>query len=71
MIKIGKSYIVNEKEYTRLCADISVDDYIFTVWFSVNVVQKEYLSIGMSDPFVMTVLPLVLGEGGGKTAGFL
>lgn len=72
MIKIGKSYIVNEKESARLCADISINDYSFTIWFSVNNEQKEYLSGGISDPFVMAVLPLVLGEeGGGKTEDFL
>ncbi len=71
MIKIGKNYIVNEKESARLCADISINDYSFTVWFSVNNEQKEYLSGGISDPFVMAVLPLVLREGGGKTKDFL
>ena len=33
--------------------------------FRSNNEQKEYLSGGISDPFVMAVLPLVLGEEGG------
>lgn len=68
MIKIGKSYIVNERTRVRLCADISMIKHHFTAWFSVNPTYKEYLSGGMADPFVMAVLPLALSEkGGGNT----
>lgn len=64
MIKIGKSYIMCEGAQARLCADISFDKTSFTLWFSVNTSQEDYLSVGLADAFVIAVLPFVLFDKG-------
>lgn len=63
MLRIGKSYIVRKNEVSRLCADIIINGYSETLWFSVNSLQEEYLSLGRADPFLMLVLPLAMRGG--------
>lgn len=62
MIRIGKSYIVHEKTETCLCADIIVDCDKFTLWFSVDFSQGDYLYSESSDAFVVAILFFAMRE---------
>ena len=69
MSKIGKSHIIYEETQAHLCADISFDKTSFTLWFSVNTSQEDYLSVGLADAFVIAVLPFVLFDREGQGIG--
>ncbi len=62
MIKIGKSFIMRIEGNSRLCADIQIDEEIFTIYFMVDSTQEEYLCVGRADAFVLSVLPLAIRE---------
>lgn len=60
MIRIGKSRIVQEQGYSRLCADIQIDEKTIELYFRVEHTQEKYLCKGRADAFVVAVLPLAL-----------
>ena len=64
MVKIGMPYLVHkEDKWTRLCADVSMEDRTVTLWFGVAQEQEGYLTQGRCDPFVMALLPFALRGG--------
>lgn len=63
MLKIGKTYIMEENGAARLCADLVIEDRCATFWFSVRSEQADWLTLGRSDAFVMALLPYAMRRG--------
>ncbi len=62
MLNIGKTYFVRKNNNTRLCADITMDNRMITLWYSVKTEQEKYLALGKADAFVLAILPLAMRE---------
>ena len=63
MLKIGKPYLRNEGAQTRLCADISCNGEIKTMWFGVEERYAKYLLVERSDAFVIGLLQYSIRNG--------
>ena len=63
MLRIGKTYLKQEGNSTRLCADLTIGDRRTTLWFGVDSAQEEYLAPGRADPFVIAMLPGAMRKG--------
>lgn len=63
MLHIGTPYIQQNKEQSRLCADISMNGRGATLWFGVVPEQGKYLCVERSDAFVMALLPAAMRNG--------
>lgn len=63
MITIGKSKIITIDGMSRLCANITIDSRCISLWFAVGTLQKNYLSAGRADAFVLALLPTAMREG--------
>lgn len=63
MIKIGALYRQTKNGQARVCADISLNGKVTTLWFGVEEAQAEYLCAERSDAFVMALLPAAMRGG--------
>ena len=60
MIKIRALYRQTKNGQARVCADISLNGKVTTLWFGVEEAQAEYLCADRSDAFVMALLPAAM-----------
>lgn len=60
VLYIGKTYIIRKEKFSYLSADITIDNHGITLWFAVDTLQEDCLSIGRSDAFVMALLPMAM-----------
>lgn len=63
MISIEDIYLTDEGDYTRLNADIKLDDEEHTVWYEVEKEYAEYLCSERVDAFVVGLLPMAMAFG--------
>ncbi len=63
MVKIGKSYVTEEGDTARLCADITVGGRNREFCFFAERKYGKDFSVGCSDAFVMALLPLAMERG--------
>lgn len=63
MINIGKTYIRHEEGQARLCADVTINGRMNTIWYGVDSEQEEYLVKDCADPFVLVLLPTAMRKG--------
>lgn len=63
MLRIGRSYILKKEGDSYLCADIAFDQQETTLWFAVDEIFEDSLSVGRSDAFVMALLPKAMKDG--------
>ena len=63
MIGIGKTYTEQINGSVRLCAPVRFGDRELDIWYGVTEEQKDALSTGRADPFVMALLPAAMRSG--------
>lgn len=63
MLKIGKPYLTNTETHTRLCADVSRDGEVKTLWFEVQKEFEKFLCPERSDAFVVGLLHYAMRKG--------
>ncbi len=60
---IGKPYIEDHGEYVRLCSDIEFNDKKQQLYYETEKEYADYLTVELSDAFVVTLLLLAMQNG--------
>ena len=60
MIKISNIQLKDEGDFSRISAEVQIDNQIQEIYYQVFKRHQEYLCIDKSDGFVLTLLPLAM-----------